>query len=86
MAPRNDMTSTLCDTARPFDSRGTPAVTATELVAKLAETHGVSKAQAKSIVDDIFKDIVDERRGDVAAGVREVQSQGDATARRAQSG
>ena len=34
-------------------------MTATELVAKLAETHGVSKAQAKSIVDDIFKDIVD---------------------------
>jgi DNA-binding protein HU-beta len=31
----------------------------TELVAKLAEAHGVSKAQAKSIVDDIFKDIVD---------------------------
>ena len=31
----------------------------TELVAKLAETHGVSKAQAKSIVDDILKDIVD---------------------------
>jgi DNA-binding protein HU-beta len=59
MAPRNDMTSTLCDTARPFDSRGTPAVTATELVAKLAETHGVSKAQAKSIVDDIMKNILD---------------------------
>ena len=38
----------------------------TELIAKLAEAHGVSKAQAKSIVDDIFKDIVDadgERRG-----------------------
>ena len=31
----------------------------TELVAKIAETHGVSKAQAKSIVDDIFKNIVD---------------------------
>ena len=31
----------------------------TELVAKLSETHGVSKAQAKSIVDDILKDIVD---------------------------
>jgi DNA-binding protein HU-beta len=30
-----------------------------ELVAKLAEAHGVSKAQAKSIVDDILKDIVD---------------------------
>ena len=30
-----------------------------ELVAKLSETHGVSKAQAKSIVDDILKDIVD---------------------------
>jgi DNA-binding protein HU-beta len=32
---------------------------ATELVAKLAETHGVSKAQAKSIVDDIMKNILD---------------------------
>jgi DNA-binding protein HU-beta len=31
----------------------------TELVAKLAETHGVSKAQAKSIVDDIMKNILD---------------------------
>ena len=27
----------------------------TELVANNAETHGVSKVQAKSIVDDIFK-------------------------------
>ena len=31
----------------------------TELIAKIAEIHGVSKAQAKSIVEDIFKDIVD---------------------------
>ncbi len=31
----------------------------TELVAKLAEGHGVSKAQTKSIVDDILKGIVD---------------------------
>ena len=31
----------------------------TELVAKLAEAHGIGKAQAKSIVDDILKDIVD---------------------------
>ena len=30
----------------------------TELVAKVAEAHGVTKAQAKSIVDDILKDIV----------------------------
>jgi DNA-binding protein HU-beta len=30
-----------------------------ELVAKLSEAHGLSKAQAKSIVDDILKDIVD---------------------------
>jgi DNA-binding protein HU-beta len=30
-----------------------------ELVAKLAEAHGLSKAQAKSIVDDVLKDIVD---------------------------
>ena len=30
-----------------------------ELIAKIAEAHGVSKAQAKSIVEDIFKDIVD---------------------------
>ena len=31
----------------------------TELVAKIAEAHGMSKAQAKSIVEDVFKDIVD---------------------------
>ena len=31
----------------------------TELVAKIAEAHGVSKAQAKAIVDDILKDIVE---------------------------
>jgi DNA-binding protein HU-beta len=31
----------------------------TELVTKIAEAHGVSKAQAKSIVEDILKDIVD---------------------------
>jgi DNA-binding protein HU-beta len=30
-----------------------------ELVAKLAETHSVTKAQAKSIVDDVLKGIVD---------------------------
>ena len=30
-----------------------------ELIAKIAEAHGVTKAQAKSIVDDILKDIVD---------------------------
>ncbi len=30
-----------------------------ELAAKLAEAHGLSKAQAKSIVDDVLKDIVD---------------------------
>src|ERR1700722_6850785 len=34
-----------------------------ELVAKIADAHGVSKAQAKSIVDDIFKDIVDAGAG-----------------------
>ena len=32
---------------------------ATEFIAKITEAHGVSKAQAKSIVEDIFKDIVD---------------------------
>ena len=61
----------------------------TELIAKIAEAHGVSKAQAKSIVEDIFKDIVElrsKRRGGVAFGVRQVQSQGDARTRRAQSG
>jgi nucleoid DNA-binding protein len=59
----------------------------TELIAKIAEAHGVSKAQAKSIVEDIFEDIVDaKRRGSVAIGVRQVQSQGGARARRAQSG
>jgi nucleoid DNA-binding protein len=30
-----------------------------ELIAQIAEAHGVSKAQAKSIVDDILKNIVD---------------------------
>lgn len=30
-----------------------------ELVAKLAETHDVTKAQAKSIVDDVLTGIVD---------------------------
>jgi DNA-binding protein HU-beta len=40
-------------------SLGTPPMNTTELIAKIAETHGVSKAQAKSIVEDIFKDIVD---------------------------
>jgi DNA-binding protein HU-beta len=37
----------------------TSAMNTAALVAKIAETHGVSKAQARSIVDDIFKDIVD---------------------------
>ena len=32
---------------------------ASEFIAKIAEAHGVSKAQAKSIVEDIFKDIVE---------------------------
>ena len=31
----------------------------TELVAKIAEAHRVTKAQAKSIVEDVFKNIVD---------------------------
>jgi DNA-binding protein HU-beta len=31
----------------------------TQLIAKIAEAHGMSKAQAKSIVEEIFKDIVD---------------------------
>ena len=43
----------------------------TELVAKIAETHGVSKAQAKAIVDDILKDIVE-----AAAGGAEVSLPG----------
>jgi len=30
-----------------------------ELIAQIAEAHSVSKAQAKSIVDDILKNIVD---------------------------
>ena len=30
-----------------------------ELIAQIAEAHGVSKAQAKSIVEDILKNIVD---------------------------
>src|SRR5271165_2527773 len=42
-----------------IESLGTPAMNTTELIAKIAEAHGVSKAQAKSIVEDIFKDILD---------------------------
>ena len=42
-----------------------------ELAAKLAEAHGLSKAQAKSIVDDVLKDIVD-----AAAGGAEVSLPG----------
>jgi DNA-binding protein HU-beta len=53
----NDMPTGPCH--RRLESLGTPAMNATELVAKLAETHGVSKAQAKSIVDDIMKNILD---------------------------
>jgi DNA-binding protein HU-beta len=30
-----------------------------ELIAQIAEAHGVTKAQAKSVVDDILKNIVD---------------------------
>src|SRR5208283_3406177 len=40
-------------------SLGTREMNTTDLIAKIAEAHGVSKAQAKSIVEDIFKDIVD---------------------------
>jgi DNA-binding protein HU-beta len=36
-----------------------PTVNMSELVEKLAEAHGISKAQAKSIVDDILKNIVE---------------------------
>ena len=42
-----------------------------ELVAKIADAHDVSKVQAKSIVDNIFKDIVD-----VAASGAEVSLPG----------
>ena len=59
-----------------------------ELVAKLAETHGVSKAQAKSIADDVMKNI-----SDAAASGAEVSlpgfgkfRSGDAGTRRPQSG
>ncbi|MGA2795258.1 MAG: HU family DNA-binding protein [Roseiarcus sp.] len=36
-----------------------------ELVTKLAEAHGLNKAQAKSIVDDILNNIVDAAAGGV---------------------
>ena len=36
-----------------------PAMNTNELIAQIAEAHGVSKAQAKSIVEDILKNIVD---------------------------
>jgi DNA-binding protein HU-beta len=42
-----------------------------DLAAKLAEAHGLSKAQAKSILDDVLKDIVD-----AAAGGAEVSLPG----------
>ena len=48
----------------------------TELVAKLAEVHGVSKAQAKSIVEDILKNIVD-----AAASGAEVSLSGSASSK-----
>ncbi len=44
---------------RRLESQGTSIVNTSELIAKLSETHGVSKAQAKSIVDDILKDSVE---------------------------
>jgi DNA-binding protein HU-beta len=43
----------------------------TELAAKLAEAHGVNKTQAKSIIDDFLKNIVD-----AAAGGEEVSLPG----------
>ena len=48
----------------------------TELTAKIAEAHGVSKAQAKSIVEEIFKDIVDS-----AASGAEVSLSGSASSK-----
>ena len=66
-------------------SPGSPEMNTTELVAKIAEVHSVSKAQAKSMVEDIFKDIVDAAASG-ATGVRQVQGQGDRGTRRAQSG
>jgi DNA-binding protein HU-beta len=36
-----------------------PAMNTNELIAQIAEAHGVSKAQAKSIVEDMLKNIVD---------------------------
>ena len=44
-------------------SLGPLQMNTTELAAKIAEAHGVSKAQAKSIVEDILKDIVDAATG-----------------------
>ena len=61
----------------------------TELIAKIAEAHAVSKAQAKSIVEDIFKDIVDSAASGAEvslSGFGKVKSQAEARARRAQSG
>jgi DNA-binding protein HU-beta len=57
-----------------------------ELVAKIADAHGVSKVQAKSIVDDIFKDIVDSAASGAEVSLPGVQSQGDAGTRGPQSG
>jgi nucleoid DNA-binding protein len=35
------------------------AMNTNELIAQIAEAHGVSKAQAKSIVEDMFKSLHD---------------------------
>ena len=46
IARRDDMASTPCDRARPSDFLRKLEVNTTELVAKIAEAHGVSKSQA----------------------------------------
>jgi hypothetical protein len=61
-------------------------VNTSELVAKIAEAHSVSKTQAQGIVDSMLKSIMSgcERRGDFASRIWKVQSQGDAGTRGAQ--
>jgi DNA-binding protein HU-beta len=42
----------------PFDAQGNFDMNSAELVAKIAATHSVTKAQAHAILDDLMKNIV----------------------------
>jgi len=72
-------------TAR-LQSLGPPEMNTTELVAKIAETHGVSKTQAKSIVEDILKDIVEAAAGGAEVGKFKVKETPEREGRNPASG